>query len=91
MDINYGTILAYAIGIIILFLMGRVLLVPMKVIIKLVYNALLGALALIAINLVGGLVGFHIPFNLITAFIVGLLGIPGLVLLIILKLMFNIM
>ncbi len=90
MEINYSVILAYAVGIILLFILGRVLLVPMKVVLKLVYNALLGAIALIAVNFVGGLVGFHIAFNVITAFIVGILGIPGLILLIILKLMFNI-
>ncbi len=91
MEINYSVILAYAVGIILLFILGRVLLVPMKAVLKLVYNALLGAIALIVLNLVGGLLGFHITFNIATAFIVGILGIPGLILLIILELMFNIM
>lgn len=91
MEINYSVILAYAVGIILLFILGRVLLVPMKVVLKLVYNALLGAIALIVLNFVGGLLGFHITFNIITAFIVGILGIPGLILLVILELMFNIM
>ena len=91
MEINYSVILAYAVGIILLFILGRVLLVPMKVVLKLVYNALLGAIALIALNFVGGLLGFHIAFNIITAFIVGTLGIPGLILLIILELIFNIL
>ncbi|OGO82649.1 MAG: SigmaK-factor processing regulatory BofA [Clostridiales bacterium GWC2_40_7] len=91
MEINYSVILAYTVGIILLFILGRVLLVPMKVVLKLVYNALLGAIALIALNFVGGLLGFHITFNIITALIVGTLGIPGLILLIILELIFNIM
>ncbi len=91
MEINYTVILAYTVGIIILFILGRVLLVPMKVVIKLVYNALLGAIALIALNFAGGLVGFHITFNIITAFIVGTLGVPGLILLILLELIFNIL
>lgn len=91
MEINYSVILAYTVGIILLFILGRVLLVPMKVVLKLVYNALLGAIALIALNFVGGFLGFHITFNIITAFIVGTLGVPGLILLIILELMFNIM
>jgi len=91
MEINYSVILAYTVGIILLFILGRVLLVPMKVVLKLVYNALLGAISLIALNFVGGLLGFHITFNIITAFIVGTLGIPGVILLIILELVFNIM
>ena len=90
MEINYSVILAYTVGIILLFILGRVLLVPMKVVLKLVYNGLLGAIALIAVNFVGGMLGFHISFNIITAFIIGTLGIPGLILLIILKFMFNI-
>lgn len=91
MEINYSVILAYTVGIILLFILGRVLLVPMKVVLKLFYNALLGAIALIALNFVGGLLSFHITFNIVTAFIVGTLGIPGLIMLIILEVMFNIM
>jgi len=90
MAINYSVILAYAVGIIFLFLLGRLLLIPMKVVLKLVYNALLGAVAIIAVNFAGGLIGFHIAFNIITAFVVGILGIPGMLLLIVLKLLFNI-
>lgn len=91
MDINYSVILAYAVGIILLFILGRVLFVPMKVVLKLVYNALLGAIALLALNFIGELLGFHISFNVITAFVVGTLGVPGLILLVVLELIFNIM
>ena len=90
MTIDYGVILAYTVGIILLFILGRVLLVPLKVVLKLVYNAFLGAIAILAVNFIGGLVGFHIAFNIYTAFIVGTLGIPGFVLLVILKLLFRI-
>ena len=90
MAINYSVILAYAIGIILLFILGRLLLIPMKVVLKLFYNALLGAVALIIVNYIGGLIGFHIAFNIITAFIIGTLGIPGFILLVVLKLVFNI-
>lgn len=84
MEVNYSVILAYVVGIVLLFVIGRVLLIPMKVILKLFYNAFLGAIALIVINFLGGFIGFHIPFNIVTAFIVGILGIPGLILLIVL-------
>ncbi len=86
MAIDYGVILAYTIGIIILFIFGRLLLVPLKVALKLVYNALLGAIAILLVNFIGSLFGFHIAFNIFTAFIVGTLGVPGFVLLVILKL-----
>jgi inhibitor of the pro-sigma K processing machinery len=57
---------------------------------RLVLNAVLGALALLLANWIGGMFGFHIAFNVYTAFIVGTLGIPGFVLLVILKLLFGI-
>jgi inhibitor of the pro-sigma K processing machinery len=90
MAINYSVILAYVVGIILLFILGRLLLIPVKVVLKLVYNALLGAIALIIVNYIGSLIGYHIAFNIITAFVVGTLGIPGFILLVILKLVFNI-
>lgn len=90
MTIDYGVILAYIVGIFLLFILGRLLLAPLKVILKLVYNSLLGAVAIILVNLIGGLFGFHVPFNIYTSFIVGTLGVPGFILIIILRLMFGI-
>ncbi len=90
MAIDYGVILAYGVGIILLFILGRIFIVPLKAVLKLVINALLGAVAILLINWVGGLIGFHIALNIYTAFIVGTLGIPGFVLLVILKLIFGI-
>jgi inhibitor of the pro-sigma K processing machinery len=91
MAINYGVVLAYIIGIILLLVLGRLLFVPLKAVMKLVYNALLGAAAIFLANLAGGLLGFHIAFNIYTAFIVGVLGIPGFILIVILKIVFGIM
>ncbi|WP_458411441.1 pro-sigmaK processing inhibitor BofA family protein [Schinkia sp. CFF1] len=39
---------------------------------------MLGALGLFIINSIGTLMGFHIPINLVTASVSGLLGIPGM-------------
>lgn len=89
MTVNYTVILAYIVGIILLYILGRFLLVPMKVVLKLIYNGILGGVALIVINLVGGLFGFHIALNVVSAFVAGILGIPGVILLIILKLIFK--
>jgi len=89
MPVSIDIILAYVIGIIFLFILGRFLLIPLKVVMKLIYNAILGAVALMLINLVGGLFGFRIALNVISAFIAGVLGIPGIALLVILKLIFK--
>lgn len=88
MEIDYGVLFAYIIGIFILFIVGRLFLVPMKIILKLVYNGLIGGIALLLINLVGGLFDFHIAFNIASALTAGILGVPGVLLLIALKYIF---
>jgi len=90
MAIDFGVIVAYAAGIILLLIIGRLLLTPLKVVLKLAVNALLGAAAILVVNWIGGLFGFHIAFNIYTAFIVGTLGVPGFILLVLLKLIFGI-
>ncbi len=85
--IDYGVILAYIVGIILLFILGRLLVVPLKVVLKLALNALAGAVAILAVNWVGSFFGVHLlALNIYSAFIVGTLGIPGFILLIIIKL-----
>ena len=90
MAIDFGVVVAYVVGIILLLIIGRLLLTPLKVVLKLVVNALLGAVAILLVNWIGGLFGFHIAFNIYTSFIVGTLGVPGFVLLVLLKLLFGI-
>lgn len=69
-----------------LFLIGKIFIVPIKWIIKLIFNSILGALLIFAINLIGGIWGFHIGLNFFTAIMVGILGIPGAICLIIITL-----
>lgn len=87
--IDYGVILAYIVGIILLFILGRLLIVPLKVVFKLLLNALAGAIAILAANIVGNLLGFHIALNIYSAFIIGILGVPGFILLILIKLLWG--
>ena len=83
MDVKLISIyLACIIGILII---GRIFIVPIKIILKLILNSLLGALLLYIINIVGTSFGFHIGLNLITTLITGILGIPGVILLILLQ------
>ncbi len=87
--VDVGVVLAYAAGIILLLVFGRLFLAPVKVILKLALNSLLGAAAILLANWAGSIIGFHMALNIYTAFIVGTLGIPGFILLSILKLMFK--
>ena len=58
---------------------------PIKIIVKLVINGIIGAAALFAINVFSGLTGLSIGINPITALIAGFLGIPGIILLLFLQ------
>lgn len=70
-----------------LFIIGKIFIVPIKWIIKLIFNSILGALIIWAINLIGGIWGFHIGLNFMTSIMVGILGIPGAVCLIVISLL----
>ena len=83
MDITF--IVSFITCIIFLLIFGKVLLLPMKKIIYLVLHSLLGGVIIWIINIVGTSFGFHIGLNVISAILVGLLGIPGAILLILLK------
>lgn len=84
MDTN--TIIIYIACICFLFIFGRIFILPIKSILKLVLNSILGGLVIYLINIIGIMFNFHIGLNYITAIFVGLLGVPGAILLIILKL-----
>ena len=71
---------------IILLILGKVFILPIKSIVKLILNSILGAVIIYIINKIGATWGFYIGLNLFTSIFVGILGIPGAVLLIILKL-----
>lgn len=84
MDIN---IIAYLTCICFIFIFGRIFIVPIKKILKLVLNSILGGVVIFIINLIGANFGFHIGLNFFTSILIGLLGLPGVVCLIIIKLL----
>lgn len=86
--IELSTILAYGFGLVILYLVGWLFSTPLKIILKLIYNSLLGAGILLLINYLGGTFNIHIGINPITAITTGVLGIPGIILLLLLQYIF---
>lgn len=70
-------ILPFLVGIAILFIVLKILALPMKIIIKLLINAVVGGVVIVVVNLIGANFGFAITLNWITALIVGILGVPG--------------
>ena len=68
-------------SVILLFLLGKTLLIPLKIVFKLVVNSLLGGILLMLFNAVGSNVGLIIPLNLVNAVTAGVLGVPGVIML----------
>lgn len=66
------------------FIILKILAWPIKKIIKMLINILIGGLLLILVNYVGAYFNFALAINWISALTVGILGIPGLIILIIL-------
>lgn len=86
MVFGFSTIIAFAIGLIALYILGKILVVPVRILTKLIINGIVGGITLVIVNLVGGLIGISIAITPVTALIAGFLGVPGVVLLLIIQL-----
>lgn len=74
MDIS--AIISFVACIICLFIFGKIFILPIKSILKLIANSCIGTIIIYIINLIGANFGFYIGINLGTAIFVGILGIP---------------
>lgn len=66
-------------AVILLILVLQVVSAPLALLGRVAMNSVAGGFALMAVNAVGTYVDFHIGLNPVTALIVGILGLPGLV------------
>lgn len=80
-----SSIITYLACICFIFVFGRIFIVPIKKVLKLILNSLLGGLAIYIINLIGAGFNFHIGLNVFTSVLVGILGVPGVICIVILK------
>ncbi len=81
----FGAVFAFAAGILILWLICKLLSFPLKVLWKLILNAVVGAVILFLFNLLGGFFSVSIPVNWLNALITGVFGVPGVILLLVLQ------
>ncbi len=86
---DFLVIIAYVAGVFFLYALGKMLLIPLRVIFNLIVNAVIGGGVLLVVNLVGSFWGFAVGVNPITALTVGLLGVPGVALLVALRFLLN--
>ncbi|NPV27859.1 MAG: pro-sigmaK processing inhibitor BofA [Firmicutes bacterium] len=79
-----NVLIASIFALFILAVIGKILLKPIKLVFKILFNSVVGVLMLGVINYVGKYIGFDLPINPITALTAGFLGMPGVILLIVL-------
>lgn len=87
MRVPWELVASFAVGLTLICLAGYLLLVPMKFLWRLLAGGVLGALALVLVNLAGALFGLHVQVNPFTAMAVGFLGLPGAALVVALQLL----
>jgi len=76
---DIGIVLAYSAGIMLIFMISWIFVKPLRFLGKLILNSLLGALFLIIFNYFGQYTGVYIGVNEVTAVLLGVLGIPGFI------------
>lgn len=84
MDLNQKIIAGLLAGFFLIALL-RVFSAPLKLALKLLANTLLGFLALWAVNLTAAATGITLGLNLWNALVIGVLGLPGFVLLLLVR------
>lgn len=83
-----GVILATLLLLIVLFLIVRLILGPLKILTRFFLNCGIALLILVVINFMGNYMGFHIPVNPISVMGIGVLGFPGFILVAFLSFLF---
>ena len=81
-----------AIGILLLFVVGAVLRLfktPLRLAMQVLLNTLLGFGALFLLNLTEAVTGISLGVNLLNALVIGILGVPGLGLLLLVQWLFT--
>ena len=72
--------LAYAMGMLMVYITGRYLMIPLKWIGRILVNGLAGGALIFLIDYLGAGLGLLLPLNPITALFAGTLGVPGIIL-----------
>lgn len=84
MDLSQKVIAAILTGFFLIALL-RVFSTPLRVALKLLFNTLLGFLALWVVTLTSTFTGITLGLNLLNALVIGILGLPGFVLLLLVQ------
>jgi len=84
-QIDFDLVIAIGFALFILYLLARLLFYPFRALFKLLIQVGMGVVLLIIFNLAASFWEFSLGVNPFNALIVGFLGVPGLVLLVLLN------
>ena len=82
----FNSVLMFILAALVIFALIKILSAPIRLIFKLLINAVVGFILLFLVNLIGGYFGFSLDMNLVNALITGIFGIPGVIVLIFIRL-----
>ena len=85
---DFKTIVGYMLGILIALITAKVFLKPFKFIFKIIINSIIAFFVIVLLNKLYPYTSVFIGANPITAVAVGMLGIPGLCVILILQIIF---
>ncbi len=88
MEISFITAVGYVLGILIVLVISGIFLKPVKFALKLALNSVLGMGAIALINFLGQGFGINIGLNPVTAIAVGVLGLPGVIVILLLQIFY---
>lgn len=80
-----SVLLILAAAVLSVVILVKILAAPVRLVFKLLINAVCGFLLLLVINIISGFFDFSIEMNLTNTLIAGCFGIPGALLLVLLK------
>ena len=81
-----SSVLMIILAVLVIFALVKILSAPIRLIFKLLINTFVGFVLLFLVNLIGSYFDFSLEINLLNALITGVFGIPGVIVLIIIKL-----
>jgi inhibitor of the pro-sigma K processing machinery len=70
---------------VIIAIINKLVIRPSKLIFRLGYSVVFGMILIWAFNYIGGIIGLHLPANVVTILTAGILGVPGLALMVVLQ------
>lgn len=80
-----NTVLTVIIAVFSLWLVIKIFATPIKWALKLLINALTGFVMLFIFNFLGGFIGLSLSVGWVSAIVAGVLGVPGIILLLLIE------